>query len=163
MTMPKTYKITEKQMAEISEERKRNKDKDVEKRLRSILLRGEGKSYKEIAAITEAHPKVISRWFCNYVKNGLKVLLKGDYIGNRRNMSLEEEREFIHLFKEKAEKGEYVTVKEIKIAYCKRIGHICGKGQIYRVLKRQQWRKAVPRKKHPKRALEAEIEASKKN
>jgi transposase len=160
--MAKTYKITEEQMAEIKKHRKENKDKDVEKRLRAVQLRGEGLGNKAIALIVEAHPDVVSRWVCNYVKHGITALLKGKRGGNRRNMPLEEEREFIAGFKEKAEKGQFVTVKEIKVAYCAKIGHKCGNGQIYRVLKRQKWRKVVPRKEHPNKASEAEIEASKK-
>jgi transposase len=160
--MSKAYKITEEQMNEIRTIRKINKNKNVEKRLRSVQLRGEGYSDKEIAAMVEAHPKVVSRWICKYVKNGIEGLKKGKRGGNRRNLSLEEEKKFISGFKEKAEKGHCVTVKEIKIAYCEKIGHTCGKGQIYRVLARQEWRKVVPRKEHPSKASEAEIEASKK-
>jgi glucose dehydrogenase len=77
-------------------------------------------------------------------------------------MPLDEETRFIDGFKEKAAKGQYVTVKEMKIAYCEAIGHKCGNGQIYRVLKRQKWRKVVPRKEHPNKASAAEIDASKK-
>ena len=160
--MPKTYKISEEQKAEIEKYRKTNKDKTTDKRLRALQLRGEGCSYKEIAAIVEAHPTVVSRWVCKYVKNGISAMLKGKYIGNRRNLPLEEEIKFIAEFKEKAVKGHLVTVKEIKIAYCEKIGRQCGKGQIYRVLERQGWRKVVPRKEHPNKASEAEIEASKK-
>jgi len=90
------------------------------------------------------------------------VILKGNYSGNRRNLTKEQEKVFIDTFKEKAEKGELVTVKEIKLAYCEKIGHKCGNGQIYRVLKRQKWHKVVPRKEHPNKASEAEIETSKK-
>lgn len=160
--MPKTYKITEKQMAEIKKYRKINKDKAVDKRLRAVQLRGEGYNDKEIANLVESHPTVVSRWVCRYVKFGISALLKGKHGGNNRNLSLDEESKFVAEFKEKAEKGQYVTVKEIKIAYCEKIGHECGKGQIYRVLKRQGWRKIVPRKEHPNKASEAEIEASKK-
>ena len=160
--MSKGYKITEGQVAEIKRQRRLNKDKIVDKRLRAVQLRGEGLSDKEIAAIVEAHPTVVSRWVCKYVKDGISALLKGKRAGNRRNMPLTEEVKFIAEFKEKAAKGHLVTVKEIKIAYCEKIGHQCGKGQIYRVLKRQGWRKVVPRKEHPNKASEAEIEASKK-
>jgi transposase len=160
--MQKAYEITEEQKAEIARERKRNKDKEVEKRLRAVQLRGEGHSNKEIGDKLEVHAKVVSRWVCKYVKEGITGLLKKQRGGNRHNLTREEERKFIEGFKEKAEKGELVTVKEIKIAYCEKIGHICGKGQIYRVLKRQGWGKTVPRKEHPKKASEAEIEASKK-
>lgn len=149
-------------MAEIESHRKQNKDKNVDKRLRAVQLRGEGYSNKEIADKVEAHETVVSRWICSYAKNGVTAILKGSYSGNRRNLSLEDETKFIDEFKEKAEKGELVTVKEIKIAYCKKIGRKCGGGQIYRVLARQKWRKVVPRKEHPNKASEAEIEASKK-
>jgi transposase len=160
--MPKTYRITEEQIVEIEKQRKINKDKISEKRLRAVLLRGKGFSNKKIADMVETHPTVVSRWICLYTKEGIGGLLPKQRGGNRRNLTLEEERKFIDSFKEKAEKGELVTVKEIKIAYCEKIGHICGKGQIYRVLKRQGWGKIVPRKRHPNKASEAEIEASKK-
>jgi transposase len=162
MMMPRTYKITTEQMAEIREARKENKDKSVDKRLRAIELRGEGVRNNEIAVIVETHPKVVSRWISSYVQNGLKSVLKGNCGGNRRNMSLEEETKFVAEFKVKAEKGQIVTVKEIKVAYNAKIGHKCGNGQIYRVLERQEWRKVVPRKEHPNKASEAEINASKK-
>ena len=160
--MPKTYKITEAQIAEIEKQRQKNSDKNVEKRLRAVKLRGEGLGNKEIAGIVESHPTVVSRWICKYTKEGIGGLLKKHRGGNRRNLTMEEEYKFIDGFKEKAEKGGLVTVKEIKIAYCEKIGHTCGKGQIYRVLKRQGWSKIVPRKEHPNKASEAEIDASKK-
>ena len=160
--MAKSNKVTEEQMAEIKKYRKENRDTDVDKRLRAVQLRGQGLSDKEIAEIVEAHPTVVSRWICKYLKDGITALLKGHYGGNRRNLSFEEETKFIDQFKEKASRGELVTVKEIKLAYCEKIGHKCGNGQIYRVLKRQGWGKIVPRKEHPNKASEAEIEASKK-
>ena len=160
--MAKAYKITNEQIAEIKEFRKTNKDKNVDKRLKAVQLRGEGVKNKEISVMVESHPTVVSRWICKYVNEGINALMKGDYRGNRRNLSLDEERKFINGFREKAKKGEYVTVKEIKIAYCEKIGCKCGKGQIYRVLKRQGWRKIVPRKEHPKKASPEAIDASKK-
>ena len=160
--MPKTNKITQDHLGEIKKHRNKNRDTAVDKRLRAVQLRGEGLANKEIAEIVEAHPTVVSRWICNYLKDGITAILKGHYGGNRRNLSLEEETEFIDQFKEKAASGEFVTVKEIKIAYCKKIGRKCGNGQIYRVLKRQGWRQIVPRKEHPNKASEAEINASKK-
>jgi transposase len=156
------YEISEEQMVEIKNHRKQNKDKNVDKRLRAVQLRGEGYSNKEISETVETHSTVVSRWICNYVKGGINTILKGKYGENHRNLTLEEEKKFIDSFKEKAEKGQFVTVKEIKIAYCEKIGHKCGNGQIYRVLERQKWRKVVPRKQHPNKASEAEIEASKK-
>ncbi len=42
------------------------------------------------------------------------------------------------------------------------VGHSVGSGQIYYVLERHGWRKIMPRSKHPKKANEGAIEASKK-
>jgi len=160
--MPKAYQITKEQIIEIGKYREINNDKNVDNRLKAVQLRSEGIPYKEIGIIIETHPTVVSRWVCNYIKDGISAILKGNFGGNRRNMSLTEETEFINAFKKKAENGELVTVKEIKIAYCEKIGRKCGKGQIYRVLKRQGWRKIVPRKEHPNKASEVEIDTSKK-
>ena len=160
--MSRIYEVSQKHVAEIESYRKLNKDKNVDKRLRAVQLRSEGYDNKEIAEKVEAHPTVVSRWICSYVKNGISAILKGNYSGNRRNLTKEQEESFINSYKEKAENGELVTVKEIKLAYCEKIGHKCGNGQIYRVLKRQKWRKVVPRKEHPNKATEVEIETSKK-
>ena len=160
--MAKSYVISQEQLTEIKNCRKQNKDIKADKRLRAVQLRGEGYGNKEIADKVEVHPTVVSRWICSYVKKGITAILKGNYSGNRRNLAYEQEKAFIDTFKEKAEKGELVTVKEIKLAYCEKIGHKCGNGQIYRVLERQKWRKTVPRKEHPNKASEVEIETSKK-
>jgi len=160
--MPKTYKLSKEQMQEIEETRKESNDKNTDKRLRAVELRGKGLRNSEIAVMVETHPTVVSRWICAYIKSGINALTEGRSGGNRRNITLDEEKKFIDKFKEKAEKGQHVTAKEIKIAYCEMIGHKCGNGQIYRVLERQKWRKVVPRKEHPNKASEAEIEASKK-
>jgi hypothetical protein len=55
-----------------------------------------------------------------------------------------------------------IHVFGVRQLYCEKIGHRCGSGQIYRVLERQKWRKIVPRKAHPNKASEVEIETSKK-
>ena len=80
----------------------------------------------------------------------------------RENMSFEEEAALLEPFKAKAEKGQIVEASEIKEAYDKAVGHKSGSGQIYRVLHRHGWRKVMPRSKHPKKASDEAIEASKK-
>ncbi len=74
-------------------------------------------------------------------------------------MSFEEEATFLEQFKEK---GQLVEISEIKEAYDKAIGHKSGSAQIYRVLHRHGWRKVMPRSKHPQKASNEAIEASKK-
>ena len=65
-------------------------------------------------------------------------------------------------YREKAQQGQIVEVSEIKAEYVKSVGHRIGGSQIYCVLKRHNWRKVMPRSKHPQKADEEEIEASKK-
>jgi len=77
-------------------------------------------------------------------------------------MSVEEEAAILAPFKERAEKGEMVEISEIEKAYQSVVGHSVGNAQIYRVLHRHGWRKVMPRSRHPKRASEEVIEASKK-
>jgi hypothetical protein len=50
--MPKRYHINEEQARELERARKGNKDKNVEKRLRALLLHAEGKTREKIAEIT---------------------------------------------------------------------------------------------------------------
>jgi transposase len=58
--------------------------------------------------------------------------------------------------------GQMISGVEIQRAYEAVVGHEVSNSQIYYVLKRHGWRKAQPRKKHPK-ADPVEQEAYKKN
>ncbi|NEO74587.1 winged helix-turn-helix domain-containing protein [Moorena sp. SIO3H5] len=73
--------------------------------------------------------------------------------GGRHNcyLSWEQEKELIDSFKEKACLGQVATAIQIKFAYEKECGFIVHKTTIYRLLKRHQWRKIVPRPSHPKK------------
>ena len=77
-------------------------------------------------------------------------------------MTPEDEAALLGPFREKAEKGQIVEVSEIKASYEQAVGHTIGGSQIYYVLRRNGWRKVMPRGKHPKKASEEAIEASKK-
>lgn len=65
-------------------------------------------------------------------------------------------------FEEKGKKGQIITVKEIEEEYIKLVGHTIGTSQIYYVLKRHGYRKVMPRSRHPNKANQEAIEASKK-
>ena len=77
-------------------------------------------------------------------------------------MTAEEEAALLEPFEEKAEKGQIVEVSEIKARYVQAVGHSIGGSQIYYVLRRQGWRKVMPRSQHPKETNEEVIETSKK-
>lgn len=62
-------------------------------------------------------------------------------------MSVEEEARILAPFKERAEKGELVEVREIAEAYQAAVDHPIGNAQIYFVLHRHGWRRVMPRSK----------------
>lgn len=160
--MSKKHEIEKEKLQEILEARKQTKDKREDKRLHALELRASGYTNEEIVKILQVHERTITRWIQRYVKQGLEGMRNKPIPGNHRNLSFEEEAEFLQAFEEQAKKGQIITVREIEEAYIKKVGHSIGSGQIYYVLKRHNWRKVMPRSKHPKKASEEVIEASKK-
>lgn len=150
-------------MAELEAARKKKMNKNVEKRIKALLLRAEGKKREEIAQMTGFAKTYISQLVSNYSKNGLSAIAENNYPGNHRNLSYEEEAELLESFKDKAEQGQIVEISAIKAAYEEKIGReLNSNGHIYLILERHGWRKVMPRSKHPKRASDEVIEASKK-
>ena len=118
---------------------------------------------KDIAKKLDADKRQISRWASQFCTgkgiNGLVPKVGGRI---RENMSFEEETALLEQFKAKAEQGQIVETREIKEAYDKAIGHKSCYGQIYVVLHRHGWSKKMPRSKHPQKASDEAIKASKK-
>lgn len=160
--MSSRYKFSENEIARIESARKANKDKRAEARLKALELRAKGEKSEEVAKETGFHPAYITTLVRKYREGGLEAIAGNHYGGNRRNMSIEKEAEILAPFKERAEKGEMVEISEIKAAYQAEVDHPIGNSQIYFVLHRQNWRKVMPRSKHPKKASEEVIEISKK-
>ena len=160
--MKMKYIFSPEQYAEISARRKANRDKQIDKRLEVMELRCEGKGLEEIAAITGFHRSHISNLIRKYFAEGLASVSEKHYRGNRRNMSIEEEKAFLEKYQQQAEEGHMVDIREMAGAYEEKVGHRTGNSQIYRVLKRHGWRKVMPRSRHPKKASEEVIATSKK-
>ncbi|MCL1963826.1 MAG: winged helix-turn-helix domain-containing protein, partial [Firmicutes bacterium] len=95
-------------------------------------------------------------------RKGLSEFAKKQYKGNRRNMSAAEEEAFLATYKKEAGEGHIIETSAIKAAYEEKVGRTIGGSQIYRVLHRHDWRKIMPRSRHPKKASGEAIEASKK-
>ena len=72
--------------------------------------------------------------------------------GGRRHcsMSIEQEREFLAQWADKASVGGVLTVPPIHAALVERLGHDCPMSTTYRLLARHGWRKVRPDTKHPK-------------
>lgn len=160
--MASRYKFSEEEIVAIETARRENKDKRAEARLKALELRAKGLKSGEIAQKTGFHSGYITTLVRKYRKNGLEAISGNHYGGNRRNMSVEDEREILATFKVRGEKGEMVTIGEIEAAYQSAVDHPIGNSQIYRVLHRHGWRKVMPRSKHPKKASKEVIESSKK-
>jgi len=79
-------------------------------------------------------------------------------------MSFEEEEALLMEFDKAAENGQIVETSDILRAYEEKLGRSFEKdhGRIYRVLERHDFRKVMPRSKHPKSASPEAVEASKK-
>lgn len=78
--------------------------------------------------------------------------------GGRRYgyMSIDEERQFLSRFSQKASGGGVLVVGEIQKAFEARVGQKVAKTTIYRMLDRHGWRKIMPRPRHPKSDAEAQ-------
>lgn len=144
--MPKTYAISIEETEQIKKARENITNKTEDKRLYAVQLRGEGLKNEEIAKKLDTSSKVISRWVCKYKRDGIKSLYQKKGIVRHCNMTFEEEEQFLLCFAQKAESGQKVEVGDIKKAYVEKVGHNIGKGQIYEVLKRHNWRKGMPQK-----------------
>ncbi len=156
------YRISAEQEKEIEEARRGNKNKRIEKRLRVLAMRAKGIKLAEIAKAVGYSRPYVSELIAMYCTEGISVITENHYSGNRRNMSVGEEAELLDGFRKEAEAGKVIEVRELKAAYQEKVGHTIGGSQIYYVLQRHGWRKVMPRSKHPNKASEEVIEASKK-
>jgi len=157
------YHISEEQVEELERARKKNKDKNIEKRLKALLMHAEGKKREAVAEQTGFAKTYISELVAKYCNGGIATIVANHYPGNHRNLSFVEEEVFLEPFRRAAEAGQIVEVSAIKRAYEEAIGRsLNSRGQIYYVLQRHGWRKVMPRSKHPNKASEEAIEASKK-
>ena len=158
----KKHEITEAEYEATKKVAKLNKNKRVDKRLQVIILRYEGKKDQEIADKLGYCRKRVSQLCAEFKAKGLDEYARQKYGGNHRSLSFEEEREILEKFAESAQNGSIVTAWTIKEEFDKKIGKDTGRGYIYMLLARHNWRKILPRRKHPKKASEEEINSSKK-
>ena len=117
---------------------------------------------QEIAKHTGVSVGTVHKVISEYNRLGAEALSTPGK-GGRRNqyLTVEQEKAFLETLKRKAAPGEMATVAQIKQDYEKLVGQTVHKTTIYRLLKRHEWRKIVPRQSHPK-ANQQEQEAFKK-
>jgi transposase len=158
----KTHIITEIEYETVKELAKKNKLKQVEKRLQVIILRYEGKTDAKIGEKLGYSRKRVSQLCAEFKKVGAMEYARHKYGGNHQALSYEEEEAILEEFRSKAESGQVVRACVIKKKFDEVRGKDTGRGYIYMVLARHKWRTVMPRGKHPKKASDEEIEAAKK-
>ena len=156
----KRFEITEMEYEAIKSKEAETKDKNVSRRLRVLMLRYEGKKVREIAEMLNLHKVSITQMCQRYREQGLEEYARNKYESHDRLLSKEKETEVLERFTTEA--GKQVTAKEIKAALDEACGRDTGTVYVYNVLKRQGWKKKMPRSRHPKAANEEACEASKK-
>ena len=157
-------KFSEEEKVAISKELKKKQTPAVYKRLMVLKLKADGaKNSNDIATELQMYPSSVNKIVFRYRKEGLSAILGKKYKGNHRNLSREEEKDFLESFEKSAEAGQILEVKEIKKLYEAKVERAVSKSIIYNLLSRHGWRKVMPRSKHPKKADEQAIEAYKKN
>ena len=83
--------------------------------------------------------------------------------GGRRNeyLSLAQEAAFLAPFFDRAAKGQIATADQIQQALEAQLGHTVHQSTVYRLLKRHNWRKPMPRPTHPRADPQAQAEFKK--
>jgi len=162
--MKKAYEISVEEAKVIREKMKTIKKTNLYRRLEAVALLGEGKTPKQVSEITKHHEKHVRTLGGIYNKIGLEAFScdnrKG---GNHRLMDAEASYEFLKQFEAAAISGQIITVEEIALALDKATGkQRASLSTAYSFLHRNGWRKVMPRSKHPKKASDEAIEASKK-
>ena len=158
----KRFHISKEEYAAIVEAQRKTRDKNISKRLRVLEMRYQGLTVKEIAAKLDLHPQSITVMCARYAKEGLEEYARNKYTSHNRTLSAEEEAEVLRQAQGKAAKGQMLTVEDIRAALEEKIGRKTEPSYVYKVLKRNGWRKVSPRSKHPKAADEEAVSASKK-
>lgn len=158
----KEFKISEEEYQAILKAEKETHDKRQSKKLQILILRYKGKTNTEVAEIMGLSSARIRGIIKEYEAQGLEEFLRCKYGGNHRSMSYEEEEELLAPFRKKAEAGQIVSGQEIKKVFDEKIGKDTGRGYVYMMLARHNWRKVMPRPKHPKKADDEAVNASKK-
>ena len=68
------YAFTEEQIVEIQECRRKNRDKNVDRRLKALELKAAGRTGREIAEITGYNSGYITRLAAKYRKGGMEAI-----------------------------------------------------------------------------------------
>ena len=134
------------------------------RRIQCVYLKEKhGYTSTQIAEITTYHPASVRRIQSQYRKEGIESLSPKPKGGrNRAHLSVADEQALLDELRTQAEAGQIIEISQIQSAYEAKVGSAVGKSTVYALLKRHQWRKVVPRPRHPNQN-ESDVAAFKKN
>lgn len=161
--MRKANPIPESRIRELEAFRKSKWPGEEFRRFLCLWLRiDRGLSPAEIAGVLGWHPITVRTTQQEFIKHGPAALVEKSRGGRHRQlMSAEEEQAFLLGFADRAKAGSLLIVSDVHAALEAHLGRKIAESTTYRILKRNGWRKIVPRPFHPKRNPEA-AEAFKK-
>jgi len=163
MKMKNKEKFDSKQKSQIRHWKKKTTDAKLYRKIEVIDYAAKGYTHKEISKLTDFSYSRISDLVREFANNGIGYFTKEHRKGNsRRNLTPEQEEQIINEFREKAIKGEVVSLTEMKLRYEEIRGKETANSTFYDFLERMKWRRVMPRGSHPKKATDEAIEASKK-
>ena len=161
--MTNKNRFSEEQQSEILEWLVKIEQKSLYRKLEVIYYVSLGWTNAAIAVVTRYSLSRVSDLVREYAKNGIGYFTeehrKG---GNNRNLQPDEERAIVEKFAEQAKNGQIVKLDEVKREYDEKCGKESGLSTFYRFMHRVNWRRVMPRSRHPKKANDEAIEASKK-
>ena len=85
--MAKSYAISQSQLVEIETARKRNRNKNIERRLYVLFLRAKGRSLEEIPVEIGYHTSTAGKLIARYICDGISAIAENHYKGNRCSVS----------------------------------------------------------------------------
>jgi len=137
-------------------------DNALFKRVQVVYWRSQKKSLKEVSLLSGFCIASIVRHCALYRTGGIEALKSNIVGGNFRKLSFAKEAAALEACKELSSKGGFIRVAELQAEFEKAAGVHYHPHVFYRLLKRHGWRKVKPRGRHPKKASDEAIEASKK-
>jgi transposase len=112
---------------------------------------------EEIAECVGVSKSLVQKIISRYNKEGIHAIeIKSSGGRYHEYMSIEEEKEFLAPFWERASSGVLTTTRDIQQAYEMQIGKVVHPTTLYRLLSRHNWRKVMPRSIHPKADMQAQ-------
>ena len=155
--------LTEAQISELeSQVRQGDSDNKYFKRVQAVCWLSQGRTVLEVMEFSGFSRTYVFRLRAKYEAKGLEGL-RSNYVGsNYRKLSYAEEAAALEKLSKVAESGKFVRAQELS-KQMESITGVCYQiDAFYRLLWRHNWRKVMPRGKHPRAADEAACEAVKK-